>query len=374
MGDLPAESSPTSGNGVARQPAWTFALLFLAVAAAIGLLQLMQAILIPFVLAGLLFYILSPTVERLQRIHVPRWLAAGIMLIAFTGGIALTAYSLQDEAMTVVNQLPQGARRLTDMLERRPADEPGPLDKVQEAADELSSTAGTTRPKSGVMRVQVEEPRFQATTFLWASSIGVLSALNQFIMVIFLTFFMIVSAPRLKLKLVQVAGPTFARRKITVQILDEMGARIEQFLLVQLATSTIVALATWATLTWLGLEQAALWGLLAGILNSIPYYGPLIVTGGLSVVAFLQFGTISETLMIAGAALAITTIEGMLLTPVLLGRVARMNHVAVFVGLLFWSWVWGVWGILLAVPMMMVLKTVCERVEDLQPVATMLGD
>jgi len=91
-------------------------------------------------------------------------------------------------------------------------------------------------------------------------------------------------------------------------------------------------------------------------------------------VAFMQFGTLPMTLAVAGAALLITTLEGFLLTPTLLGRAAEMNKVAVFAGLLFWSWVWGVPGMLLAVPMMMILKAICDRVEDLQPVGRLLGE
>ena len=124
----------------------------------------------------------------------------------------------------------------------------------------------------------------------------------------------------------------------------------------------------------MGLQQAALWGLLAGIFNSIPYYGPLLVTGGLTLVGFLQFGTIGMTIAVAGVSLLITTLEGSLLTPMLIGRAAAMNQVAVFVGLLFWSWIWGVWGMLLAIPMMMVIKVICDHVEPLQPVGHLLGE
>jgi predicted PurR-regulated permease PerM len=124
----------------------------------------------------------------------------------------------------------------------------------------------------------------------------------------------------------------------------------------------------------MGLKQAALWGLLAGIFNSIPYYGPLLVTAGLSLVGYLQFGELGMTAAVAGASLVITTLEGSLLTPLLIGQASSMNQVAVFAGLLFWSWVWGVWGMLLAVPMMMVVKVICDHVEPLHPVGHLLGD
>jgi predicted PurR-regulated permease PerM len=98
------------------------------------------------------------------------------------------------------------------------------------------------------------------------------------------------------------------------------------------------------------------------------------VSGGLSIVAFLQFGTPSMTLVVAGISLAITSLEGWLLTPMLMGKIASMNRVAVFVGLLFWSWAWGVWGMLLAVPVMMSIKAVCDHVEELKPVGRFLGE
>ncbi len=113
---------------------------------------------------------------------------------------------------------------------------------------------------------------------------------------------------------------------------------------------------------------------MAGIFNSIPYYGPVLVTAALSVVAFLQFGTLGMVAAVAGVALLITTLEGMLLTPTWMGHVAQINRVSMFAGLLFWTWLWGVWGLLLAVPMMMVIKTVCDRIEELEPIGRFLGE
>ena len=142
----------------------------------------------------------------------------------------------------------------------------------------------------------------------------------------------------------------------------------------QVFTSTVVAVATWLSFRAIGLEQAAMLGILAGVFNSIPYFGPVIVTGLTAAVAFLQFGSIQMTILVAVVSLVITTLEGFLLTPWLTSRAARMNAVAVFVGLLFWGWVWNVWGMLLAVPMLMVLKAVCDHIDDLKPIGELLGD
>ena len=100
----------------------------------------------------------------------------------------------------------------------------------------------------------------------------------------------------------------------------------------------------------------------------------VVVSGGLAVVPFLQFDDLAITTYVAGTAMAITSLEGWLLTPLLMSRAAKMNPVAIFVGLLFWSWVWGVWGTILAVPMLMAIKAVCDRVEDFEPIGELLGE
>jgi predicted PurR-regulated permease PerM len=122
------------------------------------------------------------------------------------------------------------------------------------------------------------------------------------------------------------------------------------------------------------MKEPAVWGLFAGVANSIPYFGPLIVTGGLALVAFLQFESILTTAKVAGAAMIITSLEGFLLTPALMGRAARINGVAMFVSLLFWSWLWGVIGMIVAVPIMIVIKVVSDRIAGLQPIGELLGE
>jgi predicted PurR-regulated permease PerM len=370
--------SPSAGDSVpvlssslhVRNVAFTL----LSAAIVILLLQFMQSVLIPFVLGGLLFYALDPAVDWLERRHVLRPIGAALALMVVVGTSGALAYSLQGQALTVIDQLPAGARRLAATLRNAPGAAPGAVEKVQQAADALQGAADKpAAAPSGVVRVQVEDKGFQASTLVWSGSIGVLSAANQIVMVLFLTYFMLLSDQLFKRKLVEIVG-TLSQKKLTVTVLEDIATQIERYLVIQILTSALVAVVTWGALWSLGLREAALWGLLAGIFNSIPYYGPLLVTAGLSVVGFLQFGTPGLTAAVAGISLLITTLEGSLLTPMLVGRAASMNQVAVFAGLLFWSWVWGIWGMLLAVPMMMALKVICDRVESLQPVGHLLGE
>ena len=347
-------------------------LVVIALSVTIFLLSYMQALLAPLAFGLLLFYALDPAVDALERRRVPRWIGAALMIFVTLGVILGGAYALQEQALTVINQLPAGARRISAMLEPRSRQELGPLDKMEQAAEELAKS-DTPKPKPGVVRVQVEEPSVTATGMLWSGSVSVLSALNQLLMILFLTYFGLLSDKMFRRKFVEL-GPTLTKKKITLEIIDDISTQIGRFLLVQIFTSVVVGVATWAALAWLGLEQAVFWGLLAGVFNSIPYYGPLLVSGGLAVVGFLQFGTLYMTLIVAVVSLAITSLEGWLLTPTLMGKVASMNRVAVFVGLLFWSWAWGVWGLLLAVPIMMSIKVICDHVEDLEPVGKFLSE
>src|SRR5688572_15375482 len=368
--DGPASGDVSSVEGL---DARTIALVIIALGVTIFLLRHMQVLLAPLAFGLLLFYVLDPVVDAMERGRVPRWIGAALALGLTMATIGGGAYALQDEALTVINQLPAGARRVAALVQRQPKAVPGPLEKVEQAAQELAKTEAS-KPPPGVVRVQVEEPRITASALFWSGSLSVAAALNQLMIILFLTYFILLSDKMFRRKFVELAGPTLKNKKITVEIIDSISMQIGRFIAAQIFTSVVVGMTTWAALAALGLESAAVWGLLAGIFNSIPYYGPLIVSGALALIAFLQFGTIHMTLIIAGASLVITSLEGWLLTPMLMGKVASMNHVAVFVGLLFWSWAWGVWGMLLAVPMMMAIKVVCDHVEDLKPVGRFLGE
>lgn len=353
------------------------ALTVLAVIAVLMLLQYAQAVFIPLVLGLLISYALDPVVTRLQRIRVPRAVGAAVLLLSLVAGGAFFLYQLRFQVQEIIQQLPEGARRLRYTLERQQGGTTDALKKVQQAATELERAAdasGATPAKPGVTRVQVEDAPFDVNDYVMWGSLSVVTGAGQLLLVLFLAYFLLATGDLYRRKMVKIVGPSLTKKKITVQILQEIDHQIEAFLMVQLLTSALVGVASWLTFRAIGLEQAAVWGMLAGIFNSIPYVGPVLVSGSTAVVAFLQFGTLEMTLVASGSALVITSLEGFLLTPWLTSRAARMNAVAVFVGLLFWGWVWNVWGMLLAVPMLMVVKSVCDHVEDFKGVGELLGD
>ena len=356
----------------------SLSLSILTFVALVVLLRYAEEVLVPIVLAILISYTLSPVVDWLvRRLRAPRTIAVALVLAAATGGLVWASYTVRFQAIAVIEQVPEATRLIRrELLQTRTRE--SAMSKVQEAATAVQETAeqaGTPDPAPrGVTRVRVEEPTFDAREYVWWGSMGVIGLLGQLVLIFFLVFFLLQSGDLFKRKIAKIAGPTLSRKKITVEIMDDINRQIGGFLFVRGVTSLVVAVITWLALLWLGVENAGFWGIVAGVLNTIPYFGPFIVSGALFVVAMVQFGELGQAAWVAAVAMVITSIEGWLLTPALQGRVAEMNEVAVFIGLLFWSWVWGFWGAILAVPMMMAIKAVCDHVEDLQPIGELLGD
>jgi predicted PurR-regulated permease PerM len=358
------------------------ALTTLASLAVVLALQYAQPILIPVVLGILIAYALERPVSGLARLKVPRAIASAIVLMGVLAVVGAGIWALSGQVMDIVSQVPQAAARVRQRVEAHRASRGGAIDTVQRAATELQKTADVASQeaaaplpgRSNVQKVQIVQPAVNVGSYLYWSGMGLIGGLGQAVVILFLVYFFLASGNLYKRKLVKIAGPHLWQKKLTVEILDEINSQIESFIRVQVMTSALVAAATMAALWYFGLNQWIIWGLLAGIFNSIPYIGPIVVTAGLGTVAFLQFDSISQTLLICAAAFVITSLEGFLLTPALMGRAARMNPVAVFVGLLFWSWIWGIWGAVLAVPMLMMLKAVSDHIEDLQPVGELLGE
>lgn len=356
----------------------TLALAILAGIAVIFLLQYARLVLIPIVIAVLISYVLGPGVTSLANRHVPRFIGAAVMLALLCGAVGTGVYFLTSQAVAIIESVPEAAQRLSDRVKWQRRQRDSTLQTIERAATEIEQAAqeAAQPPKSagGPPRVQVVQPAFSAREYLWSGGMGLLWFLGEIAMVLFLVYFLLVTGDLYKQKLVKIAGPTLQKKKVTVQIMDEINVQISSFLRVTVLTSLVVAVLTGAVLWWFGVQHAVMWGLLAGIFNSIPYLGPVIVTGGLGIVTFMQFDDLWKTGYVCAATLAITSLEGWLLTPALMSRAARMNPVAIFVGLLFWSWVWGVWGTILAVPMLMTIKAICDRIEDLQPIGELLGE
>ncbi len=357
----------------------SLSLAVLAVLGCVVMLKWAADVFVPLMIGVMLSYALTPLVDRLVRLRLPRALAAAVVVGGMVGGIGGTVYSLVDDARALVDRLPEAARKVGNALGRPPRPGEGDaLQKVGQAALELEKAAQrAAEPKPlprGATRVVVEEPALNLRDHLWTGTVGLLTLVGQAVIVCFIAFFMLATGDRFRRKLVKIAGPTFGKKKITVQMLDEIEAQIQRYLLVQVFTSVLVGIATWVAFLAIGLQYAAVWGVAAAVLNMIPYLGAIAVTGGAAMVGFLQFGSLEMAFVVGGVSFVIQAIEGYLVTPWLTSRAIRMSPVVVFVAVLAFGWMWGVWGLLLGVPIVMVVKSVCERIDDLKPVSELLGD
>lgn len=360
------------------------ALGVLAVVAAMWWLRAASGLLIPIAIAVCISYALEPIVQWGSR-YMPRLLAASVLLLDLAGTFAWGAYTLRDDVTDAVHALPQAASRVRQMVAAPRQD--GLVAEIRQAAAELRKAAADAQgtkvggadpepqPGTGGPASNASAPGTALTAPANLVSRSVSSGftlLGDAVTVFFLLFFLLASGDHFSRRIIEVASGADQRETVR-RIMHDINAQVQRFLLVRLATAIVVALATWGALAWLGTANAAVWGVMAGVFNSIPYFGPVLVSGGLLLIGLVQSGELTKALEMSGSALLITSLEGWLLTPPLLGKAERMDATVIFVGLLLWTWLWGAWGTLLAVPMLVALKAVADHVEPLKPLSRLMA-
>ena len=354
-------------------------IVILTVLAALYALHWASPILIPVIVGVMISYALSPLVNAMEKWHIHRAAGAALLLIGLVSGVGWIFYSLSDEAARIIETLPDAAKKMRLALRAEHGGGASAIGKVQKAATELQTAASesggavSTAPR-GVTRVQIEKPRVNIQDLLWSGTMGALTFIGQLVTVLFFAYFLMAAGDAFRRKLIKVSGTRLSEKKVTVEVLNEITQQIQRYLLVQVFTSILVGVVSWLAFAAVGLEHAAIWGIAAGVLNTVPYFGPLVVSTGIALVALVQFGTLGMALWVAGIALVITSIEGYLLTPWLIGRTGSMNAVTVFASVIVGGWLWGPWGLLLGVPVVIIIKAVCDHVEDFKPVGALLGD
>ena len=354
------------------------ALSILAASAVVAMLWWAQAVFIPLLLAVLISHALEPVVAALERHWCPRPLGVFLVLSSLLAGVGYGAYALGEPAATFIEQMPSQARKLRMALENRAHDGSGAIDRVQQTANELERAAGAAaRPSAapaGVQRVRIEEPPFRLGDLAWRGSRGLFEFAAEVVVVFFLTYYLLLAGDFYRRRLALIAGPAPGDRRSVLGMLTDIDYQIRRFLVARLLISLIVGVSTGSAVAALGLNQPVMWGLISGILNVVPYVGPIAAVFGVTIAAFAQFGMLTPTGLVFGVASLIAFLEGNVLTPRLTGRAGGMNAVTIFAAILFWGWLWGVWGMLLAVPLMMAIKAICSAIEELRPVATLLSE
>jgi predicted PurR-regulated permease PerM len=355
------------------------ALGVLAALALIFALAWAEKFLVPLLLGIVIAYTLNPVVVWLEAIKIPRVVGTIIVMASVIAALVFGTYSLRGEMQTIIEQLPEAAAKVTTAIERVRIGQLGNMQKIQNAATEVEkattqAAVGPTAPRQPATHVIVDSPTFKLGSVLWEGSMGALVAMGQAAMVVFLVFFLLLGGDQFKRKLVRLTGPTLSNKKITVHILDDINGSIQKYMFMLLTTNVLVALLSWIAFRWIGLDNAGAWAVAAGLLHIVPYLGPGVTAAATAMAAFMQFESFSLTLLVAGVSLAIATIVGTFVTTWMIGRIANMNSAAIFVSLLFWGWLWGIWGMLLSIPIIVIVKVVSQHVEQLHPMAELLGD
>src|SRR5271154_2702994 len=359
---LPATRNAVDARGLA--------LGILAALACVFALSWAQSFVVPLLLGIIISYTLSPLVAWLEAIKIPRVIGTIIVMASVIGALVMGTYSLRGQMQTIIEQLPEAATKFATALGRVQIGHVGNMQKMQSAATAVErattqAAGGSAAPRPSATHVIVDQPTFTLSSFLWESSVGALGAMGQAAMVVFLVFFLLLGGDTFKRKLVRLTGPSLSKRKITANILDDINGSIQKYMLMLLTTNVLVGLLSWIAFQWIGLENAGAWAAAAGLLHIIPYLGPGVMAIATGMAAFMQFESFGMALLAAGSFLAIATVVGTFVTTWMTGRIANMNSAAVFIALLFWGWLWGVWGLLLSIPLIVIVKVVSQHVEQL---------
>jgi predicted PurR-regulated permease PerM len=285
---------------------------------------------------------------------------------------------VQDEIFNLVDDLPRITQKVTKLLRNTTGGTPGTIAQVQAAAaqiEQATANVGTDhRPSLRKPAPAADASSFKVMDWVLAGSMSLITFVTQATMVVFLVFFLLLAGDTFKRKLVKLTGPSLTRKKVTVHILDDINTSIQNYMFMLLVTNTLLALLMWVALRAIGLENAGAWAIVAGLLHIMPYFGPLLITTATGLAAFLQFESVRMVLLVTGASLGIATLVGTVIATWMTGRIAKMNPAAVFVSLLFWGWLWGMWGLLLGVPVVVMIKVVAERVEGMEVLAELLSE
>ena len=232
-----------------------------------------QVVLIPIVLSILIGYALGPLVERLVSWRVPRALAVLAVMCTLVGVFGGSAYALRGQAAAFVERVPSAAHMVSQTIRSITRGEPGTVQKMQAAARELETATAGRRASDGVTPVRVEEPTFRWSDWLWSGSRSAGELVAQMFSVLCLTYYLLAAGDLYKRKLVRMV-PTLSDKRVTVQILADIDRQIERFLIARAAVSLIVGMVIWGTFILLGVDDAAVWGVVAGVLVAIPLVGP----------------------------------------------------------------------------------------------------
>ena len=340
-----------------------------------------RSVFVPITIALLASYALTPVVSWLKRrLMLPKAVGAALVLGAIGAAAWLGLQALQPQAIRILDMVPQATAKFRQAMRPTVAGPPSAVDKIKDAAVEIANAANavaataptaTAAPRTATVTPSV--PPINFTDYMLTGTASLAAAAGELIVVVALVYFLLVTGDNFRRSLMRMSRDTLSEKKITIQILDQIESQIQRYLIVQLLASVLLAAVLWIIFYAAGVENASAWACIGGALHLVPYAGPTAFGFSIALVAYVQFDTLQPVVIVVGSTLTAIGVVGFLLIPWLTERVASLNAVTVFVTVLFWGWLWGIWGLLLGVPIVMAINAVCARIEDLRPISEFLS-
>lgn len=339
----------------------SFCLIGLFLLAFFHTLRVARDLFLPLMLAFFLSFLLRPLLRLLKQAHIPEAAGAALLLVVVVGGVGLGLHSLVTPATDWLAKAPESMTRIQGKLRTLRF----PMEQVSRTAEQVERTiAGDSRTAP----VSPVSPTWTRQVLLG----GATAFVSESVVVIVLLYFLLASGDLFLRKLIKVL-PTLKDKKRAVEIAREIENNISTYLftvtLINIAVGVAVGLGVWL----LKMPNPVLWGVLAYVLTYIPYLGAAVGIGVLSVAALLAFEDLGHALAVPAVYAVVSFLEGNFITPLVLGRRLTLNPVVIFLGLLFWFFLWGIPGALLAVPILAIFKIVCDHVDALAPIGEFLG-
>ena len=362
MNPVPVDPVKTPANA----PPWPLTGLFLV--ALLALLHVARDLLLPIVIALILSLVFLPLVRALEKLWVPRAIAAGLVVAGLLGAFLGGAYTLAEPARKWLERAPAGLREIDGKLR-------GVTGSVHEVATATAQVqvmteqiaAGGAAPKP-VQEVVVQAPSIAVTALAAAQTFSV-TAISTLVLLYFL-----LACGDLFLRKTIAAMPRLSDKKRAVDIARQVEAAVSTYLLTVTTINIGLGVAVALALYLLGVPNPLMWGVMVGVFNFIPYLGDIASISVLTVVGLLSFDDLWRGLTVPAVFCVLTAAEGYLITPLIVGRRLSLNPVVIVLSVLFWGFIWGVAGVLLAVPILVAIKTLCDRVDALQTFGEFLGE
>lgn len=324
-------------------------------------LYVAKAVFLPVVLAVLLNFLLSPIVRLFERRRVPAPLGALIVLIALLGTMAAGIYHLALPASEWIDKAPQSLRQAEYKLRSIRAS----LEKVEQATEEIEKITNGGGAED-TQQVEVQDTPLSDTLLNQTQNL-----LAGGVVLVFLLYFLLASSDSFLRKLVQVL-PKIRHKRNAVTIIRHTENDLSDYFLTVTLVNIGLGCAVALALFLLGMPNPILWGVLAAFLNFIPYLGGLVGITVIGLVALVSFDSLGHALLAPLSYLLLNTLEAYVVTPIILGRRLMLNPVSVFTSIIFWGWIWGVPGAILAVPLLVSFKIICDNIEVLSAIGAFL--